>query len=160
MKSISQLVVSGGVQWYFDQIDGVLETVVGYQGGTVDSPTYEQVCTHTTGHAEATKVVYDKAKLTTEKLLQNFFAMHDPTQLNRQGPDIGDNYRSEIFYTTDEQKQVAEELIAALQPNFDQPIVTRLTKAPPFWPAEDFHQKFTERTGRGACHVSPSEVKI
>jgi len=149
-----------GVQWYFDQIDGVVETEVGYQGGSVDSPTYEQVCTHTTGHAESTKVVYDTSKTSTEKILRNFFAMHNPTQLNRQGPDVGDNYRTEIFYTTEEQKNMAEKLIKELQPKFDQPIVTKVTEAPTFWPAEGYHQKYTERTGYGMCHVDPKEVKI
>src|SRR5258708_7519565 len=97
-----------GVQQYFDQVPGVLETEVGYIGGHVESPTYEQVCSHTSGHAEAVKVVFDPAKVSYQTLLKHFFTMHDPTQLNRQGPDVGDNYRSAIFYFDDEQKKQAE----------------------------------------------------
>ena len=97
-----------GVQDYFDQVPGVLETEVGYTGGHVDNPTYEQVSAHTTGHAEATRVVYDSSLVSYETLLKQFFHMHDPTQLNRQGPDVGDNYRSAIFYEDAAQKQAAE----------------------------------------------------
>lgn len=149
-----------GVQWYFDQLPGVVTTEVGYQGGTIDTPTYEQVCSHTTGHAEAVKIVYDPAIISTDVILRHFFSMHDPTQLNRQGPDVGDNYRSEIFYTRDAQKAAAENVMKQVQQKYAQPIVTRITPAPTFWPAEDYHQKFTERTGRGMCHVSPTEVQL
>ena len=148
-----------GVQYYFDQVPGVLETEAGYIGGTVDNPTYEQVCSHTTGHAEAVKVVFDPTKISYEMLLKHFFRMHDPTQLNRQGPDVGDSYRSAIFYSNNQQKQAAEALIK--QPNktkFNGKIVTTLERAGTFWPAEDYHQKFTSRTGRGMCHVEYQPV--
>lgn len=148
-----------GVQYYFDQVPGVVETEAGYIGGHVDNPTYEQVCTHTTGHAEAVKIVYDPTKLSYETLLKQFFRMHDPTQFNRQGPDIGDNYRSAIFYLDENQKKEAESLIEQLnKKEFDGKIVTSLEKAGTFWPAEDYHQKFTERTGHGACHVDYAPV--
>jgi peptide methionine sulfoxide reductase msrA/msrB len=100
-----------GVQYYFDQVPGVLETEVGYIGGHVDKPTYEQVCTHKTGHAEALKIVFDPKKISYKTLLMQFFRMHDPTQLNRQGPDIGDSYRSAIFFENEEQKTQAEKII-------------------------------------------------
>jgi len=142
-----------GVQYYFDQVPGVTRTVVGYSGGVTENPTYEDVLTHTTGHAEAVWIEYDASKVSYETLVKQFFHMHDPTQLDRQGPDVGDNYRSAIFYITDEQKEVAERVIAALQPKFDGKIVTEVSEAGPFYRAEEYHQKYAERTGRGACHV-------
>ena len=143
-----------GVQYYFDQVPGVTETVVGYTGGHTDNPTYEDVCSHTTGHAEAVKITFDPKKVSYETLLKQFFKMHDPTQMNRQGPDIGDSYRTAIFYMTAQQKHQAEAIKQAVSANFNKPIVTEITAASTFWPAEDFHQKFTERTGHGMCHVA------
>lgn len=148
-----------GVQYYFDQVPGVLETEAGYIGGHVEQPTYEQVCTHTTGHAEAVKIVYDPKQVSYETLLRQFFRMHDPTQLNRQGPDVGDQYRSAIFYLDDTQKKVAQDIIDELnKEKFKGKIVTTLEKADTFWPAEEYHQKFTERTGHGMCHVDYAPV--
>lgn len=142
-----------GVQYYFDQVPGVIKTTAGYTGGHTENPSYEEVCTHTTGHAEAVLLEFDPEKVSYETLCRQFFRMHDPTQLNRQGPDVGDSYRTAIFYFDDEQKKTAEQVKQAVQPKFDQPIVTEITKAGEFYPAEDYHQKFTERTGRGMCHV-------
>jgi len=149
-----------GVQDYFDQVPGVLGTEVGYIGGHVDHPSYEAVCTHTTGHAEAVRVVYDSAKVTYETLLKQFFHMHDPTQLNRQGPDVGDNYRSAIFYSSDDQKQQAQAMIDALNQSgeYKKPIVTTIEPAGKWWPAEDYHQKYVQKTGHGACHVNYAPV--
>jgi methionine-S-sulfoxide reductase len=148
-----------GVQFYFDQVPGVIETEVGYIGGNVDHPTYEQVCTHKTGHAEATKIVFDPEKVKYEALLKQFFRMHDPTQLNRQGPDVGDSYRSAIFYLSDQQKEEAQMVIDELNiAEFNGKVVTTLEKANTFWPAEDYHQKFTERTGRGMCHIDYAPI--
>ena len=142
-----------GVQYYFDQVPGVLMTTVGYSGGHTENPSYEEVCTHTTGHAEVVLIEFDPEKITLEALVRQFFRMHDPTQLNRQGPDVGDSYRTAIFYYNDEQKQIAEKVKAELQETKDKPIVTEITKAGPFYEAEAYHQKFTERTGRGMCHI-------
>jgi peptide-methionine (S)-S-oxide reductase len=142
-----------GVQYYFDQVPGVTGTTVGYTGGTLENPTYEDVIGHTTGHAEAVLLEFDASKVSYETLVRQFFRLHDPTQLNRQGPDVGDNYRSAIFYVTDDQKEMAEKILADVQPKFDQPIVTEIAPAGPFYRAEDYHQKYTEKTGRGACHV-------
>ena len=149
-----------GVQNYFDQVPGVLETEVGYIGGHIDQPTYEMVCAHNTGHAEAAKVVYDPTKVTYQTLLEQFFRMHDPTQLNRQGPDIGDNYRSAIFYLDERQKKLAQSKIEELnKPGaYKKPVVTSLEPAGRFWPAEGYHQKYTEKTGIGACHIDYAPV--
>jgi methionine-S-sulfoxide reductase len=142
-----------GVQYYFDQVPGVVSSVVGYTGGHVENPTYEQVCTHLTGHAEAVSLDFNEEKVSYETLVKQFFRMHDPTQMNRQGPDVGDNYRSGIFYINDEQKTVAENVLKQTQPNFKEPIVTEIVKAGPFYDAESYHQKYAEVTGRGMCHV-------
>jgi methionine-S-sulfoxide reductase len=162
MKTDTAIFAAGcfwGVQFYFDQVPGVIETEVGYIGGNVDHPTYEQVCTHKTGHAEATKIVFDPEKVKYEALLKQFFRMHDPTQLNRQGPDVGDSYRSAIFYLSDQQKEEAQMVIDELNiAEFNGKVVTTLEKANTFWPAEDYHQKFTERTGRGMCHIDYAPI--
>jgi len=142
-----------GVQFYFEQVPGVTKTTVGYTGGRTDTPSYEEVCTHTTGHAEAIEIEFDPKRVSYKTLLTQFFRMHDPTQLNRQGPDVGDSYRSAIFYTSDEQKGQAVVVKKSVADKFEEPIVTEITKAGTFWPAEDYHQKFAERTGQGMCHV-------
>lgn len=142
-----------GVQYYFDEVPGVTETTVGYTGGYTEDPTYEEVCSHTTGHAEAVLITFDPKKVSYETLVRHFFRMHDPTQLNRQGPDIGDSYRTAIFYFDDEQQEIAEKIKQSSQAKFTEPIVTEITKAGEFYEAEDYHQKFTERTGRGMCHI-------
>ena len=142
-----------GVQAYFDQVPGVVATTVGYSGGHTENPTYEEVCSHTTGHAETTEVVFDPAKISYRDILRHFFRMHDPTQVDGQGPDIGDSYRSAIFYQDDTQRKTAEQARQAAQRAFTKPIVTEITKAGPFYKAEEYHQKFFEKTGRGGCHV-------
>lgn len=142
-----------GVQAYFDQIPGVVKTTVGYSGGDMQNPNYEQVSSHTTGHAEVTLVEFDPKIVSYETLLKHFFIIHDPTQLNRQGPDVGDNYRSVIFYYDESQKKIAERIIKLEQIKHDEPIVTQVDEASEFYSAEDYHQKFTAKTGRGACHV-------
>lgn len=147
-----------GVQFYFDQVPGVIRTEVGYTGGHTVNPTYEQVCSHTTGHAEAVLIEFDPAKVTFEVLVKQFFRMHDPTQLNRQGPDVGDSYRSAIFYFNDEQKRVAQEQKKQAQASWEKPIVTEVSKADIFYPAEDYHQKYAEKTGRGMCHIEYAPV--
>lgn len=144
-----------GVEHYFQKGPGVVDAVSGYMQGKTERPTYEQVCGHETGHAEAVKVVFDPKKITFRRLLEAFFVMHDPTQLNRQGPDVGDQYRSGIFYTTEEQKREAEAFIREQteKKRFGgKRIVTQVEAAKTFWPAEDYHQDYIVKTGR-ACHV-------
>lgn len=147
-----------GVQFYFDQVPGVISSVVGYTGGHTERPTYEAVCTHTTGHAEAAELTFDPGVVSYGVLVKQFFRMHNPTQLNRQGPDIGDSYRSAIFYYDDEQRDIAERIMHELQTEFDEPIVTQIVPAATFWPAEDYHQKYSEKTGMGVCHVAYAPI--
>ncbi len=142
-----------GVQYYLDQILGVKKTLVGYSGGQTENPTYEEVSAHETGHAEAVWVEYDPAKVQYETLVRHFFRLHDPTQLDRQGPDVGDDYRSAIFYLNEQQLAVAEKVQSEVQPTLKDPIVTQIVPAGPFYRAESYHQKYAERTGRGLCHV-------
>lgn len=148
-----------GVQFYFDQVPGVVKSVVGYSGGHTENPSYEQVCTHTTGHAEAVLLEFNPAQVSYETLCRQFFRMHDPTQLNRQGPDVGDNYRSAIFYFDDAQRQIAERVKHEVEPNFKQPIVTQIVPTTQFYEAEDYHQKYAERTGNGMCHTPYKPLK-
>ena len=147
-----------GVQYYFDQVPGVQKTTAGYTGGHTKNPSYEEVCTHTTGHAEAVKVVFCPDEVSYETLVRHFFRMHDPTQLNRQGPDVGDSYRSAIFCVTDEQQQIAEAIKDELAESFEAPIVTQIVSAGEFYEAEDYHQNFTEKTGHGMCYIPYAEI--
>ena len=142
-----------GVQFYFDQIPGVSSSSVGYTGGELENPTYDDVCYKHTGHAEAVLLQFDATQLSYETLCKHFFRLHDPTQLNRQGPDIGDQYRSAIFYVNETQKQVAESVMEASQETHGGQIATVIEPLREFYEAEEYHQKFTDRTGRGMCHV-------
>lgn len=148
-----------GVQYFFDQVPGVTKSAVGYSGGHTKNPSYEEVCAHTTGHAEVVQLEFNPEEVSYRKLLQHFFRLHDPTQLNRQGPDVGDNYRSVIFYYDNKQKETAEKEKQEVQKKFDKKVVTEISKAEEFYPAEDYHQKFTERTGHGFCAVDYSPIK-
>jgi peptide methionine sulfoxide reductase msrA/msrB len=142
-----------GVEYWFQKVPGVLKVTSGYIGGTKPEPTYREVCSHTTGHAEAVEVQYDPVRVSYEALAKLFFEIHDPTQVDRQGPDVGDQYRSEIFYTSDEQKQVAEKLIGELRDR-GMRIATRVTAATQFWPAEEYHQNYYGKTGsQPYCHA-------
>ena len=142
-----------GVEAAFRALDGVQETAVGYEGGNKDHPTYEEVCSKRTGHAEVVQVEYDDQKLAYTQLLQVFFENHDPTQLNRQGPDIGDQYRSVIFFHTPEQEKIARETVKLLEEAtvFKRPIVTQIEPAQTFWRAEEYHQQYLEKRGRTSC---------
>lgn len=143
-----------GVEDVFRRVPGVVEVVSGYTGGLQDRPTYRQVCSGRTGHAEAVLVTFDPTRVRYEELLDTFWRYHDPTTENRQGPDVGTQYRSAVFTHDDAQRQAAEASRAAVQPRFRRPIVTGIEPATTFWPAEAYHQRYTERTGRGGCHVA------
>jgi peptide-methionine (S)-S-oxide reductase len=143
-----------GVEARFRQVPGVVDTMVGYTGGHKEEPTYKQVCTGTTGHAEAVQVTYDPGKVTYDALLEVFWNAHDPTTANRQGPDVGSQYRSAIFYHTPEQEAAARKSKAALQASGrwgEKPIVTQVEPAGPFWRAEEYHQRYLEKKGRASC---------
>ena len=144
-----------GVESFFREVPGVVDAVCGYMGGKTKSPTYEDVCSHTTGHAEVVEVTFDDAKVFYDKLLETFWENHDPTTRNRQGPDVGDQYRSAVYYYDDEQKKAAEAMKKKLDASgkFKRPIVTEITRAPEFWRAEEYHQRYFERRGiKPACH--------
>jgi peptide methionine sulfoxide reductase msrA/msrB len=143
-----------GVQDWLDRFAGVVRTTVGYSGGHTSQPTYEQVCSHTTGHAECVEVEYDPAKASCEQLLNEYFSIHDPTTVNRQGPDIGDSYRSAIFFTLPSQEAAARTVIARLtaEKAFSNPIVTQIDLAGPYTLAEEYHQKYSAKHGGGICH--------
>ncbi len=141
-----------GVQYYFEKAKGVIDTKVGYIGGHVDHPTYEQVCTHTTGHYEAIKVTYDPKVTNYEAMARLFFNIHDPTQTNGQGPDIGEQYMSVVFYANDSQKQIAEKLIKELTAK-GYKVATQLKQATTFWNAEEYHEHHYDREGTTPyCH--------
>ena len=141
-----------GVEAEFRQLEGVLSTSVGYMGGTLENPTYEEVCTDLTGHAEVVEVEYDPAKLQYKDLLEIFFTLHDPTQLNRQGPDIGTQYRSVIFYENEEDKSVSKDFMDTISNKYTKPIVTSLEKKTKYYVAEEYHQKYLEKRGLSSCH--------
>ena len=146
-----------GVEQRFAGLPGVTSTEVGYTGGTTPHPTYEQVCSHATGHAEAVRLEYDPERISYEELLAAFFGMHDPTQLNRQGPDFGDQYRSAVFFHTPEQEKAARASVGQLTESgvFKRPIVTQIVAAPEWWRAEEYHQKYLVKNGAAACPTSP-----
>jgi|TARA_R100000455_G_C6259488_1_gene115003 peptide-methionine (S)-S-oxide reductase len=144
-----------GVEAAFRQVKGVKETVVGYQGGITANPNYEDVCTGQTQHAEVVRVTFDPDQVSYADLLDVFWANHDPTTLNRQGPDIGTQYRSAVFYRDEGQQKIAETAKAALEKSghFRRPIVTEVSPALDFYPAEDYHQQYLEKRGLATCHI-------
>jgi peptide-methionine (S)-S-oxide reductase len=140
-----------GVEAAFRQVEGVTATRVGYSGGQTDNPSYEDVCSHKTGHAEVVEVTYDPEQVSYDDLLQVFWRKHDPTQLNRQGWDIGDQYRSAIFFHDEEQREAAQRSKAQEQDSLIAPIVTQIEPAQTFYEAEDYHQQYLEKRGRSSC---------
>ena len=144
-----------GVEDAFAQVKGVKSTVVGYTGGTKVNPTYKEVCNGTTGHAEAVEIEFDPAQVSYQELLATFFQTHDPTTLNRQGPDYGTQYRSAIFFHDAEQAAAANGAKETLEKAgiFKRPIVTQIVEAAPFYKAEEYHQKYFEKNGMKSCHI-------
>ena len=144
-----------GVEARFGEMMGVLDTTVGYEGGSLEHPTYKEVCTDKTGHAEVVQVKFDNSRVSFDDLLDTFFSLHDPTQLNRQGPDWGSQYRSVIFAQSDEQHAAARARIAEMNASgtFRLPVVTQVVSATNFWKAEEYHQKYLEKRGMVSCHI-------
>ena len=138
-----------GVEYNFSKLEGVKEVLSGYSGGKTSQPTYEQVCSNSTDHAEVVLIEFDESLISYKELLDSFWKKHDPTTLNRQGPDVGSQYRSAIFYFDEEQKSLAQESLNNLQQNLDRKIVTEITKADTFWKAEEYHQKYFEKHNIG-----------
>ncbi|RZQ56251.1 peptide-methionine (S)-S-oxide reductase [Pseudidiomarina tainanensis] len=151
-----QITLGGGCFWClegaFKQVRGVLKVQSGYAGGHKAEPTYEEVCKGDTGHAEVVQITFDPAALSVREVYEIFFALHDPTQVNRQGNDVGTQYRTSIFYQTDEQKRLAEEIIAEMEreQTWDAPIVTTIEPLEKFWPAEEYHENYVERNPENA----------
>jgi len=145
-----------GVEYNFRRVPGVVEAFSGYSGGKSANPTYRQVCNGDTFHAEVVEVTFDPQKVSYVKLVEFFFKMHDPTQLNRQGPDYGTQYRSVIFVHSEDQRKVAQEVIKKLiaDKKYTQPIVTQVEETKPFWKAEEYHQKYFEKNGGPTCHIT------
>ncbi len=144
-----------GVESVFRHMPGVISTKVGYTGGNLPDPTYEQVCTDKTGHAEAIEIIFDPQQITYQQLLKIFWENHNPTTLNKQGPDIGAQYRSAIFYHNTEQEQIARKSKLELEKSgkFNKPIVTEITAATEFYPAEEYHQNYNEKHNIRHCHI-------
>jgi peptide-methionine (S)-S-oxide reductase len=143
-----------GVEAAFRKLPGVKETEVGYSGGEKEHPTYREVCTGKTGHAEVLKVEFEPAEVSYEKLLEVFFSIHDPTTLNRQGPDIGTQYRSVIYYSDEAQKEAATKAKEAAAGKSPRPVVTAIEPAQTFWTAEEYHQRYLEKKGEATCHLA------
>jgi peptide-methionine (S)-S-oxide reductase len=144
-----------GVEARFRRVPGVISTQVGYIGGRTDRPTYKAVCTDRTGHAEAVEVTFDPSRVTYDRLLEVFWGLHDPTQMNRQGPDVGTQYRTVIFYHDEAQRMAAERSRESLilSGRYRDPVVTEIVKAGHFWKAEEYHQQYLEKKGQESCHI-------
>ena len=145
------------VEAAFRQLPGVTGTMVGYAGGSLDNPTYEDVCTDRTGHAEAVRVEYDPSRVSYAELLEVFWRIHDPTQMNRQGPDVGTQYRTVIFTHDGDQEEAARRSRDEVQQRHRRPVVTEIAPAGAFWPAEDYHQRYLEKRGLSSCTLELAE---
>jgi len=144
-----------GIEAAFRRVPGVLDAAVGYSGGRTENPSYQDVCTDTTGHAEVVQVTFDPEKLSYDQLLDVFWTIHDPTQVNRQGPDYGKQYRTAIFFHSPEQEAAAKKSKQALEASgkLRRPVATEITLAGPFWRAEEYHQRYLEKRGAASCHI-------
>lgn len=153
---VEKAIFAGGCFWgveaLFEELDGVQSAVSGYIGGHTKNPTYKDICYKNTGHAEAVEVLYDPAKVSYEELCFYFWRLHDPTSVNRQGPDVGSQYRSAIFYLNDEQKEIAEKVKPEAQKKWKRKIVTEIVPASTFYRAEEYHQDYFKKHGRHGCH--------
>jgi peptide-methionine (S)-S-oxide reductase len=168
-QKVEKATLAGGCFWcleaVYDQLDGVLDVVSGYSGGNVENPTYRQVLTGITGHAEVVQLTYDPQQISFHEVLQVFFTIHDPTTLNRQGADVGTQYRSAIFYHNEEQKETAQALIREMETEgaWDDPVVTEVVPFEQFYPAEDYHQEYyANNPGQGYCRmvIAPKVAKF
>ena len=154
---MKEIVLAGGCFWgveeYMSRINGVLETIVGYANGMTENPTYEEVCTNTTGHAEACNIKFDENTISLEELLNRFWRIIDPTLLNRQGPDIGSQYRTGIYYTDESDLPIIMKTFEEQKNNYDKPIVTEVEPLKVFYDAEEYHQRYLKKNPGGYCHI-------
>lgn len=154
---MKEIYLAGGCFWglqaYFDLKDGIKETIVGYANGNTDNPTYEQVCTNSTGYAETVYIKYNEEEVSLNKILEIFWKVIDPTIINRQGGDVGTQYRTGIYYIDDKDVSIIKESFKIEQLKYDKPIVTELEKLKNFFPAEEYHQKYLEKNPNGYCHI-------
>ncbi|HHU78538.1 MAG: peptide-methionine (S)-S-oxide reductase MsrA [Caldicoprobacterales bacterium] len=161
---MKEIVFAGGCFWgveeYFSRIPGVLETMVGYANGHLDNPSYEQVCAGNTGHAEACLIKYDQTLLSLEELLKRYWLIVDPTVKDRQGPDVGNQYRTGIYYLNDSDLPVIQGSLDEEQKKYKQPIVTEVSPLDCFYPAEDYHQKYLKKNPGGYCHIDFSKLTL
>lgn len=161
---MKRIVLAGGCFWgmeaYFKQLKGVETTEVGYANGTKENPTYEEVCRHITGHAEVLNFTYDESVITLETLLNHFFKVIDPTTLNRQGGDVGDQYRTGIFYIDENDLPIIERVVAEEQKKYTQPIVTEVVSLKAYYKAEEYHQKYLDKNPGGYCHINISDLSL
>lgn len=157
-ENLKEIYIAGGCFWgvqaYYSRIPGVKESISGYANGTKENPTYQEVCTGTTGHTETVKIVYDKTIVSLEKLVEIFFKIVDPTQRNRQSNDIGTQYRSGIYYLDENEKEIIEKIVESKQSNYEDPIVTEVEKLECFYEAEEYHQAYLDKNPGGYCHVN------
>jgi len=155
---MKKIVIAGGCFWgveaYYGQLKGVLNTEVGYANGKTDNPTYEDVCSHLTGHAEVVKVEYDPELITLETLLERFFRIVDPTAWNRQGPDVGDQYRNGIYFIDPEDEAVIKAYFDKRRPEYSDLIVSEIESLKSYYPAEEYHQKYLQKNPNGYCHIN------
>lgn len=162
MSETQKATFAAGCFWQVEadyrKVDGVVSTEVGYMGGTLDGPSYEDVCTDRTGHAEVTQVEFDPERVSYEQLVEMFWGIHDPTQVNRQGPDVGTQYRSAIFTHDEDQALIAKRSLAKAQARFSRPIATEIVPAQTFWRAEDYHQRYLEKRGMASCTIQLAET--
>lgn len=162
VKTIKSIVLAGGCFWgveaYFKKINGIQETEVGYAMGIVDNPTYEEVCTGVTGNVEVTKVIYDETVISLSRIIYHLFNIIDPTILNRQGNDIGTQYRTGVYYEFGEDQIEVNEYIASIKDNYDKPIVVEVLPLKNFYTAEDYHQKYLDKNPTGYCHVNLNSI--
>ena len=160
---MKEIILAGGCFWgveaYFQRLNGVIKTEVGYTDGVSENPTYKEVCSGTTNHTEACKIIYDENIITLKKILEHLFRIIDPTSLNRQGYDIGTQYRTGIYYKTDEDKEIAEHFIMDEAEKYNKPIVVDIKKESKFWEAEEYHQNYLIKNPKGYCHVDLNLIK-
>ncbi|MBP9479003.1 MAG: peptide-methionine (S)-S-oxide reductase MsrA [Sebaldella sp.] len=155
---MKEIILAGGCFWgveaYFQRLNGVVKTIVGYIDGITENPSYEEVCSGTTNHAEACKILYDEKIISLEKILEHFFRIIDPTTLNRQGHDIGTQYRSGVYYNSAEDRDVIEKFINKKKSEYSNPIVVEIKEERKFWTAEEYHQNYLIKNPKGYCHVN------